>query len=64
MPSGTSHAGALLLVTDQGRAHALGDREVLAILGYQRAEPIRLPAGLVTRVPQGSALTPATGRAT
>jgi type VII secretion protein EccB len=64
MPSGTARAGTLLLVTDQGRAHPLADRQVLEILGYPQANPVRLPAGLVTRVPQGSALAPAVGRST
>ncbi|MGH3241218.1 MAG: type VII secretion protein EccB [Spirillospora sp.] len=64
MPSGTAPTGTLLLVTDQGRAHPLASREVLGILGYSRVDPVLLPAGLVARVPQGSALAPAAGRST
>ncbi|QFU91112.1 type VII secretion protein EccB [Amycolatopsis sp. YIM 10] len=60
MPSAGAHAGTLVLVTDQGRAYPLASREVLGILGYGEAEPVRLPAGLVDRVPLGSGLDPAT----
>ncbi|AXB43232.1 type VII secretion protein EccB [Amycolatopsis albispora] len=60
MPSAGAHAGTLVLVTDQGRAYPLANREVLNILGYGNAEPVRLPAGIVDRVPLGSGLDPAT----
>lgn len=59
MPSGQAAVGTLVLVTDQGRAHPLASREVLGILGYAGVAPVRLPAGLVSRVPLGSGLDPA-----
>ncbi|MBK1789088.1 type VII secretion protein EccB [Prauserella cavernicola] len=58
MPSAEASAGTVLLVTDQGRAYPLAAREVLGILGYDGVEPVRLPAGLVTRLPMGSGLDP------
>ncbi|MEE6258202.1 type VII secretion protein EccB [Plantactinospora sonchi] len=62
LPSARAPVGTLVLVTDQGRAHPLGDRQVPAILGYGRVTPVRLPAGLVTRVPMGSGLDPTAAR--
>lgn len=59
MPSTQAAAGTLVLVTDQGRGHALAGREVLGVLGYGRAHPVRLPAGLVARIPLGAGLDPA-----
>jgi ESX secretion system ATPase EccB len=61
-PSATAAAGTLVLVTDQGRAYPLAGREVLAVLGYPAARPVRLPAGLVSRVPLGAGLDPAHAR--
>jgi type VII secretion protein EccB len=58
-PSARSAAGTLVLVTDQGRGYPLAGPEVLAMLGYPGAEPVPLPAGLVTRVPLGRSLDPA-----
>lgn len=54
--------GTLILVTDQGRGYPLVAREILAVLGYGRVAPVRLPVGLVTRVPMGSVLDPAAAR--
>ena len=54
--------GAVSLVTDLGRRHALADPSVLGLLGYGRARLLRLPAALVTRVPAGRALDPAAAR--
>jgi type VII secretion protein EccB len=62
MPSTQAAAGTLVLVTDQGRGHALAGREVLDVLGYGRARPVRLPAGLVARLPLGAGLDPAAAR--
>ncbi|QUH03933.1 type VII secretion protein EccB [Saccharopolyspora erythraea] len=59
MPSSEAYAGTLVLVTDQGRAHPLAGRAVLDMLGYGGARPVRLPAGIVGRVPMGSGLDPA-----
>jgi type VII secretion protein EccB len=54
--------GALSVVTDLGRRHALADAEVLGVLGYRGVRPVRLPAGLVSLVPAGSPLDPAAAR--
>ncbi|EHR61073.1 type VII secretion protein EccB [Saccharomonospora cyanea] len=59
MPAAGAYAGTLMVVTDQGRAHPLPSREVLDLLGYGDVEPVRLPAGIVARVPLGSSLDPA-----
>ncbi|MCA2218178.1 type VII secretion protein EccB [Jidongwangia harbinensis] len=59
LPSSQAPSGTLVLATDQGRAHPLASREVLGMLGYGRARPVRLPASLVTRLPMGSGLDPA-----
>jgi hypothetical protein len=63
LPSSESASGTLVLVTDQGRAFPLAGREVLSILGYPSAHPVRLPAALATRLPMGSGLDPAAARA-
>ncbi|WP_424184572.1 type VII secretion protein EccB [Actinokineospora sp. G85] len=55
-PSGDAQAGTLVVVTDLGVAHPLGDPGVLEVLGYGGVEPVRMPAGLVARVPMGSGL--------
>ena len=60
LPSSQAPNGTLILATDQGRAYPLAGREVAAILGYPQARPIRLPAGLATRIPMGAALDPST----
>ena len=62
MPSSEAAAGTLVLVTDQGRGHALAGPEILAVLGYGRARPVRLPAGLVARIPHGAGLDPSAAR--
>lgn len=64
MPSGPAPAGTLALVTDQGRAHPLADRDVLGMLGYAEVTPVRMPAGLVARLPIGSGLDPVAARRT
>lgn len=58
MPSAEAHAGTLVLVTDQGRAFPLASPAVQAMLGYGDVEPVRLPAGVVVRVPLGAGLDP------
>ncbi|WP_428965673.1 type VII secretion protein EccB [Micromonospora fluostatini] len=55
--------GTVSVVTDLGRRYALGGAEVLGTLGYRDVRPVRLPAGLVSLVPAGSALDPAAARA-
>ncbi|MFG1608394.1 type VII secretion protein EccB [Actinoplanes sp. NPDC049265] len=62
LPSATAPTGTLVLVSDQGRAYPLATRDVLAVLGYAAVHPVRLPAGLVARVPVGAGLDPAHAR--
>lgn len=52
-------AGTLVLVTDLGLRYAVPSRQVLQMLGYGAAQPVRLPASLVARLPEGPALDPA-----
>lgn len=59
MGSPESPSGTLVLVTDLGIRYAVPSREVLQMLGYGGAQPVRLPAGLVARLPEGPALDPA-----
>jgi type VII secretion protein EccB len=58
MSSAGSPAGTPMIVTDQGRGYAMAGPEVLGILGYGDMAPVRLPASLVARLPQGSGLDP------
>ena len=50
--------GAVSVVTDLGRRHAVANGEVLGMLGYGGVRPVRLPASLVALVPAGEALDP------
>jgi type VII secretion protein EccB len=50
--------GTVSLVTDAGRRHALATPEVKDMLGYGKAVPVRLPAALVSLIPEGAALDP------
>jgi type VII secretion protein EccB len=59
MPSPDATSGTLVLVTDLGIRYAVPSPEVLDMLGYGSAEPVRLPANLVARLPEGPALDPA-----
>jgi type VII secretion protein EccB len=59
MPSGRAPAGTVALVTDLGRAYPLADPKLLDTLGYAGTRPVRLPADLVARIPQGPGLSPA-----
>ena len=59
MPSAKAQVGTLTLVTDTGRRYPLVSQEVLATLGYGDVRPVRLPGGLVSRLPAGPALDPA-----
>lgn len=58
LPSAEVSVGTLMLVTDQGRGHPLAGPAVQGILGYGNAQPVRLPAGLVDRIPLGVGLDP------
>lgn len=51
--------GAISVVTDLGRRHAVTDTQVLGMLGYGQVRPVRLPADLVSLVPAGRSLDPA-----
>jgi type VII secretion protein EccB len=53
-----SPVGTPMIVTDQGRGYAMAGPEVLGILGYGDMTPVRMPASLVARLPQGSGLDP------
>jgi type VII secretion protein EccB len=59
MPSTRAPVGTVILVSDQGIAYPLAGQEVQKILGFDGVRPIRMPAGLVARVPLGSGLDPA-----
>jgi len=50
--------GTIFVVTDLGRAYALADPKVLDALGFEGVTPIRIPAALIARVPQGPSLDP------
>lgn len=49
--------GTIMVVTDQGVAYPLAAPEVMKVLGYDGVEPVRMPAGLVARIPLGSGLS-------
>jgi hypothetical protein len=59
MASPDATSGTLVLVTDLGIRYAVPSLEVLAALGYAAPQPVRLPANLVARLPEGPALDPA-----
>jgi hypothetical protein len=59
MASPDATSGTLVLVTDLGIRYVVPSREALAALGYGTAQPVRLPALLVARLPEGPALDPA-----
>ncbi len=62
MPSAQAPAGTLTVVTDMGRRYPLASPDVLKMLGYPSARPVRLPAGLVARLPEGPSLDPSAAR--
>lgn len=64
MPSADAERGTLHLVTDLGIRYPVPSAKVLAALGYAGVEPVRLPASLVVRVPEGPALDPAAAKST
>ncbi|TDV40076.1 type VII secretion protein EccB [Actinophytocola oryzae] len=56
-PSPDTPRGTYLVVTDQGMAYPLASVDVLKVLGYDGITPVRMPAGLVARIPTGSGLS-------
>jgi type VII secretion protein EccB len=52
-------SGTLSVVTDLGRRHEVTGADVLSMLGFANARPVRLPAGVVALLPAGEALDPA-----
>ena len=57
VPGPDAPMGTLLIVTDLGVAHPLADPQLLDVFGYGGVEPVRMPAGLVARIPMGSGLS-------
>lgn len=56
MPSATAPSGAIGIVTDLGIHHPVPAAQTLNAFGYGDAPRVRLPAGLVARIPNASAL--------
>ncbi|SFB35756.1 type VII secretion protein EccB [Amycolatopsis marina] len=56
MPSTDAPAGTISVVTDLGYRHPLADPALLGVLGYEGVRPVRMPAGLVARIPEGPGL--------
>lgn len=57
--SPTAAGGVWHVVTDQGLRHSLPDPAVAGRFGYDPDRGVRVPAGLVARLPAGPALDPA-----
>ncbi|MEV0272608.1 type VII secretion protein EccB [Hamadaea sp. NPDC050747] len=62
MPSPEAPAGTLTVVTDVGRRYPVARPEVLGMLGYPADRAVKLPAGLVARLPDGPGLDPEAAR--
>jgi hypothetical protein len=58
-PAPDAAGGSLHLVTDQGFRYGLPSPEVATGLGFDLGRLVRLPAGLVARLPAGPVLDPA-----
>jgi type VII secretion protein EccB len=59
VPAPGAAGGTMSVVTDQGRQYALSDPlKVRPMLGYDKVEPMRMPAALVDLIPAGSGLDP------
>jgi type VII secretion protein EccB len=54
--------GAISVVTDLGRRHAVVSADLLGALGYGGVRPKRMPANLVSLIPGGPALDPEAAR--
>ena len=57
VPSADTPRGTFLVVTDQGIAYPLASADVLKVFGYDGVKPVRVPAGLVARIPLGTGLS-------
>ncbi|GAB3460367.1 type VII secretion protein EccB [Actinophytocola sediminis] len=57
VPTMDTPRGTFLVVTDQGVTHPVASADLLRVLGYEQVRPVRLPAGLVARIPLGSGLS-------
>ncbi|MFV2116320.1 type VII secretion protein EccB [Micromonospora sp. LOL_025] len=57
MPGPDAPAGTVLVVTDLGIGHPLAEPKLLEVLGFAGVRPVRIPAGLVARLPIGSGLS-------
>jgi len=58
-PAPDAAGGSLHLVTDLGFRYGLPSPEVATGLGFELGRLVRLPAGLVARLPAGPVLDPA-----
>lgn len=62
VPNSSAAAGTISLITDLGIRYAVPSTDVLKTLGYDGVKPIRVPADLAARIPEGPALDPAIAR--
>lgn len=62
MPAQSAPTGTLSIVTDTGHAFVVPSPAVLAMLGYQAEDVMRLPVAFVQRLPVGPALDPDAAR--
>ncbi|GAB3158658.1 type VII secretion protein EccB [Micromonospora sonneratiae] len=62
VPTPDAPVGTRYLVTDLGVRHALANQDVQRLLGYAGVEPLRLPASMIARLPEGPALDPVAAR--
>lgn len=60
--TGPAAAGALGLVNDRGVLYPLTSADLLPVLGFGEATPVRLPSGLIALLPVGPALDPVAAR--
>jgi type VII secretion protein EccB len=62
MPSAEAPSGTRYLVTDLGVRHAMSHPDVQGYLGFGAITPVRLPAAVVARMPEGPPLDPVAAR--
>jgi Type VII secretion system ESX-1, transport TM domain B len=58
MASATTPSGGYYLVTDLGVRYAIASVDALKMLGYQPANAVPMPAGLLRLIPSGPTLDP------